>query len=93
MVLAVSVPVVWLPLGPFAPANVPPVAMHDVALVELHVSVEDPPLAIVGGVAVRLTVGSAPAATVTVAVAAVLVPPAPVQVNEYVVVVVRAPVL
>ena len=35
----------------FAPANVPPVAVHDVALVELQVSVEVLPLAIVVGLA------------------------------------------
>ena len=80
-----------MPLVAFAPANVPPVAVQEVALVELQVSVEDPPLAIVVGLAVSVAVGLG--AIVTVAVAAVLVPPAPVQVNEYVVVAVRAPVL
>jgi hypothetical protein len=69
----------------------PPVAVHDVALVELQVSVEKPPLAIVVGFAVSVAVGTG--AMVTVAVAAVLVPPAPVHVNEYVVLTVKAPVL
>jgi hypothetical protein len=64
----------------FAPANVPPVAVHEVALVELQVSVDAPPLAIVVGFAVSVAVGLG--ATVTVAVAAVLVPPVPVHVNE-----------
>lgn len=76
----------------FAPANVPPVAVQDVALVELQVSMEDPLLAIGFGVAVNAAVGTG-AVTVTVAATAVLVPPAPVQVREYVVSVVKAPVL
>jgi hypothetical protein len=58
----------------------PPVALHDVALVELQVSAEDPPLAIDVGLADSVAVGSG--AMATVAAAAVLVPPAPVQVNE-----------
>ena len=75
----------------FAPAKVPPVAVHDVAFVELQVSVEDAPLAIGLGLAVSVAVGTG--AMVTVADVAVLVPPAPVHVNEYVVLVVKAPVL
>ena len=74
----------------FVPVQ-PPVAVHDVALVELHVSVEVPPLAIVVGLAVNVAVGTG--AMVTVAVLAVLVPPAPVHVNEYVVLADRFPVL
>ena len=69
-----------MPLVAFAPANVPPVAVHEVALVELQVSVDAPPLAIVVGFAVSVAVGSG--AMVTVADAAVLVPPAPLHVNE-----------
>jgi hypothetical protein len=80
VVLAVRAPVLWLPPMPFAPANVPPVAAQDVALVEPHVSVDVPPLAIVVGFAVSVAVGTG--AMVTVAVAAVLMPPAPVQVKE-----------
>lgn len=68
----------------------PPVAVQDVALVELQVSVDAPPLATEGGFAVRVTV-AAPE-MLTVAVAAVLVPPAPLQVSEYAVLAVRAPV-
>jgi hypothetical protein len=90
VVFAVSTPVDWLPLVAFAPANVPPVAVHEVALVELHVSVDVPPLAIVVGFAVRLAVGMVP--IVTVAVAAVLVPPAPAHVSVYAMLVVNAPV-
>jgi hypothetical protein len=67
--------------------------VQDVALVELHVSVELAPLAIGVGLAVRVAVGTGLAVTVTAAAVAVLVPPAPVQVSEYVVSVVKAPVL
>jgi hypothetical protein len=74
----------------FAPANVPPVAVQEVALVELQVSVDVPPLAIVDGFAVSVAVGRG--ATVTVAVAAVLVAPVPVHVREYVVFAVSPPV-
>src|SRR3984893_10590437 len=74
----------------FAPANVPPVAVHEVALVELQVSADAPPLAIVVGFAVSVAVGLG--AMVTVAVAAVLVPPVPVHVREDVVFAVSAPV-
>ena len=66
-------------------------AVHEVALVELHVSVEVPPLATEVGFAVNVTVGAG--TTVTVAVATLLVPPAPVQVSEYEVLAVSAPVL
>jgi hypothetical protein len=81
-VFAVKAPVLWLPLGPFAPANVPPVAVHEVALVELQVSVEAPPLAIGLGLAVSVAVGTEPVVIATVAEAAVLVPPVPVHVRE-----------
>ena len=91
--MVVRAPVLWVPLEAFAPANMPPVPMHAVALVELQVSVEDPPLAIGIGLAVSVAVGTGLAVTVTVAAAAVLVPPVPVQVSEYVVSVVKAPVL
>jgi hypothetical protein len=69
----------------------PPVAVQEVALVELQVKVEVPPLATVVGFADSVAVGTG--AMVTVAVAAVLVPPAPVHVNEYVVLADRFPVL
>jgi hypothetical protein len=71
-----------VPLVAFVPANAPPVAVQDVALTELQVKVEDPPLAIVGGLAVSLTVGVGLDVTVTVAVAGVLVPPGPEHVSE-----------
>jgi hypothetical protein len=45
-----------LPLFANAPLQLPE-AVHEVALVELHVSVEDPPLATVDGTAVKVAVG------------------------------------
>jgi hypothetical protein len=78
-------------LAAFVPANVPPVPAHDVALVELQVSVEAAPLTTAVGFAVSVAVGFP--VIVTVAVAAVLVPPVPVQVMVYVVLAVRGPVL
>ena len=85
----VSAPVLWVPLVAFVPLQLPE-AVHEVALVELHVKVEEPPLATDVGFADRVTVGAG--TTVTVAVAALLVPPVPLQVNEYVVLAVSAPV-
>ena len=79
-----------VPLVAFAPLQ-PPEAVHDVALVELHVNVEAPPLVTVVGFAVSVTVAAG--TIVTVAVATPLAPPVPVQVNEYDVVAVSAPVL
>ena len=83
-------PVLCVPLVALLPLQ-PPVAVHEVALVELHVSVELPPLATEVGFAVSVTVGVP--GTVTVVVAALLTPLAPTQVKEYTVVAVRAPVL
>ena len=77
-----------MPLLANAPLQ-PPEAVHDVALFELHVSVEDPPLATVDGTAVNVAVGMIE----TEAVTGALVPPGPVQVREYDVLVVRVPVL
>lgn len=57
----------------------PPEAEHEVAFVEVQAIVEVPPLAIVLGLAVRLTVGAG-VVTETVADCAAL-PPAPVQVS------------
>ena len=75
----VIAPVLCVPLVALAPLQAPD-AVHEVALVELHVSVELPPLAIEVGFAVNVTVGAG--TTVTVAVARGLVPPVPVQVSE-----------
>ena len=62
----------------FAPLQ-PPVALQEVALVELQVSVEAAPLTTAVGLAVSVAVGLG--TMVTVAVAGVLVPPVPVHVN------------
>jgi hypothetical protein len=69
----------------------PPVAVHDVALVELQVSVEALPLATLVGFAFNVAVGIVP--IVTVAVTTALVPPGPVHVSEYAALVVKAPVV
>jgi hypothetical protein len=69
----------------------PPEAVQAVALVELHVSVEVPPAATDCGLALRVTSGADPTATVTDA--GMLVPPGPVQVREKAVLVVSAAVV
>ncbi len=53
----VNGPVLGMPLVGKVPLQ-PPDAVHDVALLEVHVSVEDPPAAIVAGDAVSETVGT-----------------------------------
>jgi hypothetical protein len=55
--------------------------VHELASVDVHDSVEVPPLAIDAGLAVKLTVGAGGGVTVTDAVALAL-PTAPVQVSE-----------
>jgi hypothetical protein len=69
----------------------PPEAVHEVALVDDHVMVEEPPLATLLGLALSETLG-ADAATVTVADCEA-VPPAPLHVSTYFVVAVNAAVL
>jgi hypothetical protein len=69
--------VALVPLGDNVPLQ-PPLAVQEVALVELQVSVEAVPRATAVGFALREAVG----VRLTVAVAGVLVPPAPVQVSE-----------
>jgi hypothetical protein len=59
VVSVVKGPVLSVPLVAFAPANVPPVAVQDVALVELQVNVALPPLLTVVGDAVIDAVGGA----------------------------------
>jgi hypothetical protein len=89
-VVTVRAPVLCVPLVPLVPLQ-PPDAVHEVALVELHVSVEAPPLATEVGFAVNVTVGAG--TTVTVAVTTLLVPPVPVHAKEYDAVDVSGPVL
>jgi hypothetical protein len=61
---ALSTPVDAVPLVALEPAQ-PPEAVHEVALVEDHVSVEAPPLATLVGLALKVTVGAEAAVTVT----------------------------
>jgi len=84
--LAVSELKVSLPLeGGVLVPDQPPEAVHNVAFVEVQVSVEDPPLTTDARLAVSDTVGvgggSGVSTTVTVTVALAL-PPRPVQVRE-----------
>jgi hypothetical protein len=65
-VFALSAAEFWVPLVARGPLQ-PPDAAHEVALVELHVSADVPPLATAVGLAVRVAVGTG--AIVTVAVA------------------------
>jgi hypothetical protein len=53
----VSAPVLMLPLTAWAPLQ-PPLAVQEVAFVELHVNIEAVPLVIAPGMAVRDTVGT-----------------------------------
>jgi hypothetical protein len=88
-VLAVIAPVDAEPVVPSEPVQ-PPDAVHAVALVEVQVNVEEPPLETLVGLALIETVGGA-AETVTVADCDAE-PPVPVQVRVYLVVAVRAEV-
>ena len=85
-------PVLCVPLG----ANVPLQAfeaVHDVALVELQVSVAEPPLGTAPVLVSKLAVGTTAPVTVIVVVATLLLPADPLHVSEYVVFCVTAPVL
>ena len=73
-----SAPVDWLPLMALLPDHAPE-AVHVVALVADQDSVESLPLAIVLGLAAKVSVGAA-AATVTV-IDWLALPPAPVHVR------------
>jgi hypothetical protein len=89
VVFAFSAAVVWLPLVAFVPLQ-PPEAVQLVALVAVHVRVDDPPLTTEAGLAVSVTEGALDA-TVTVSVRLAL-PPAPVQVSVKLVVAASEPV-
>ena len=58
-------------------------AVQNVALVELHVNVAEPPEATADALRFKLAVGSTVPETVTVAVAGLLVPAGPVQLIAY----------
>jgi hypothetical protein len=77
VVVAVKAPVEVLPLVLWPPFH-PPEAVQAVALVALQVSVEEPPLGMVVGLAVSVTAGAGMTVTVAVCVAG---PPGPVQVS------------
>jgi hypothetical protein len=68
-----------VPLVALVPLQ-PPDAVHEVALVELHVRSDFPPLATDEGFVARVTVAAG--TTLTVAVVTVLMPPVPLQVSE-----------
>jgi len=90
VLVLVSAPVDALPDVALAPDQAPE-PVHDVAFVEDHVRVDDPPLATDCGLALIDTVGAGVAVTVTVA-DALCVPPAPVQERLNVLLFVSAPV-
>ncbi len=69
-----------------------PDAVHDVAFVEFHVRVAEPPLATVVGLAVSVSVGAAAGASTVTMIDRVAVPPSPVHDNVKVLVDVRVPV-
>ena len=75
----VSAPVDWEPVTALLPDHAPP-ATHEVALFEVQVRVDAPPLAMVLGLALKLTVVFGLALTVTVADCEA-VPPLPVHVS------------
>jgi hypothetical protein len=74
---AVNDPVLCVPLAGCVPLQAPE-AVQEVALVELHVNVDMPPLATAEGDAVKVIVG----AMLTVTLEATLLPPGPLQVSE-----------
>jgi hypothetical protein len=86
--LPVSAPVDCVPDVALVPDHAP-LAVHEVALVLDHVSVEDPPEATVAGDAASVTVG-APA--IDIVVVCSVLPPVPVQVSVYVAFAASAPV-
>jgi hypothetical protein len=88
----VSGPVLWEPLGASVPVQAFD-AVHEVALVELHVNVAAPPLGTPPVLVFKAAVGAPAPDTDTVAVATLLVPAGPLQASEYAVVSVSAPVL
>jgi len=86
--VAASGPVDCVPLTGTGPDQLP-VAVHALAFVVPHVSVEVPPGPTKSGAAVRLIVGGVPMVTVACAVAD---PPGPVHVSVYAVLLNRGPV-
>jgi hypothetical protein len=81
-VVAVSTPVEALPRVDSVPLQ-PPEAVHEVAFVELHVSMAAVPVPIIVGLAVSVTVGAGGGGVTVTAVVVVagVLPLAPSQVN------------
>ena len=77
--MVVSAPVLILPLVDSVPDQ-PPEAVQLLALVEDQLSIADPPLLTLVGLALRLTVGLTEVETLTVT-DCVALPPAPLQVS------------
>ena len=75
--VAARAPVLRVPLVASVPLQ-PPEAAQDVALVELQVNVEEPPLGTTVGYALNVASGITP----TMTVAVLLVPPGPLQASE-----------
>jgi hypothetical protein len=90
--LAVKLPVLWDPDVDFAPDH-PPDALHELALVELQVRVEEDPDVIEAGLAVSWTVGITGAAAIVTTADWLADPAVPVQVNVNVELAVKAPAL
>jgi hypothetical protein len=88
VVVVASGPVLAVPLEACAPLQ-PPVAVQEVAFVELHVNEAALPAATAAGLAVNAAVGT----TLIATFAGALAPPGPVHVNEYAVFTVRAGVV
>jgi hypothetical protein len=76
VVVLVMLLIVWLPLAAFAPDQ-PPEAVHAVAFVLAHVSVDEPPDVTLVGLAEKLSVGTGGAPTFTVTLCIALEPPVP----------------
>jgi hypothetical protein len=74
---ALKAPVLCVPLAGLVPLQAPE-AVQEVALRELHVNVDMPPLATDVGDAVKVTIGP----MLTVTLEATLLPPGPLQVSE-----------
>jgi hypothetical protein len=83
-------PVLWLPLSTSEPLQ-PPDAVQEVALLEVHVRIDDAPAATAAGDAVNVTVGWG--RMFTTATTGAVTPPGPRHVSAYTVVAVNGPVL
>lgn len=78
--MAVSAPVPWVPLVASAPLQAPE-AEHEVAFVDVQLSVDALPAVMEVGLAVSVPVGASGVAMTIFTVAGWLLPPAPVHVK------------